>query len=179
MRCFLAIDLPVEIKKELRKVQEQLRKSSINAKFVEPENLHLTLKFFGEVTDFQVNQIKEALKKIRFEKFQAKLGSVGFFSPDFVRVLWVSLEPCEKFFELHKKIEGFLNILKIRKEEREFKSHVTLARIKSLNKEEFFKKIKEIKVRSLEFPVDSFCLKKSILTEKGPIYENLVRFELT
>lgn len=176
MRAFIAIDFPDEIKKELIKVQEQFR-DIIKAKFVEPENFHLTLKFLGELSDYQVNQVKNVLKKIKFKKFQATLGSCGFFSTSFIRVLWVALEPRDKFFELHKKIEEVLSELKIKKEEK-FESHVTLARIKSVKKEEFLKKIREVKVKPLSFEVVNFSLKKSTLTQKGPIYEDILKFDL-
>ncbi|MEM2089521.1 MAG: RNA 2',3'-cyclic phosphodiesterase [Candidatus Pacearchaeota archaeon] len=177
MRTFIAIDLPGNVKDELVKVQEQF-KSIVRAKFVEKENFHLTLKFLGELSDYQVNQVKEALRKIKFEKFQATLGSCGFFSPSFIRVLWVALEPRDKFFELHKKIEEALSSLNLKKENGKFESHVTLARIKSIEKEKFLRKIKEVEVKPLVFDVKAFSLKKSTLTEKGPIYEDILKFGL-
>ncbi len=60
MRCFLAIELPEEVREELVRIQKQLPEAKF--KLVEPENLHLTLKFLGELSDFQVNKVKYTLK---------------------------------------------------------------------------------------------------------------------
>jgi 2'-5' RNA ligase len=175
MRCFLAIELPEEIKKELVKVQEEFG-SLINAKFVEKENLHLTLKFFPDVDAKDFNDVKKSLKEIKFEKFSSNLGKIGFFPDEkFIRVLWVSLES-EKFKELYQEINS--KLINFNEEDR-FESHVTLARIKEIkDKSTFLEKIKEIEIKPIEFTVNSFVLKKSTLTEKGPIYEDIEKFEL-
>lgn len=176
MRCFIAIDLPDEIKNELKRIQNLLSNASM--KLVEPDNLHLTLAFLGEVTDFEVNQIKETLKQIRQEKFIAHLGNIGVFpSESFIRVAWVALEPAEKFKELNKKI--ILAIKQTLKVDERFESHVTLARVKFIqDKKKFIEKLEKIQVKHLEFKVDSFALKKSTLTRTGPVYEDIVKFSL-
>jgi len=177
MRCFLAIELANEAKEELLRIQKILPEAKM--KFVEPENLHLTLKFLGELEDFQVNKIKAALEKINFKKFQARLGSVGVFPlPTFVRVVWVSLEPAEKVKELHKQIDSALEKEKFRAD-RAFESHITLTRVKFIkDKEEFSKKLKELRIKPLEFTVEKFVLMKSTLTEQGPIYEKIREYTL-
>lgn len=176
MRCFIAIDLPDEIKNELTRIQKLL--PDANMKLVESNNLHLTLAFLGEVTDFEVNQIKEALKQIRQEKFIAHLGKIGVFpSESFIRVAWISLEPAEKFKELNNKT--VLAIKQILKIDERFESHVTFSRVKNVrDKQEFINKLKKIQVKQLEFEVSSFLLKKSILRREGPIYEDIIKFNL-
>lgn len=176
MRCFIAIDLPDEIKNELTRIQKLLPDASM--KLVEPSNLHLTLAFLGEVTDFEANKIKEALKQIRQEKFIAHLGKIGVFpSESFIRVAWTSLEPVEKFNELNKKI--ILAIKQTLKIDERFESHVTLARVKNLtDKQEFIGKLKKIQAKQLEFEISSFVLKKSTLTGEGPVYEDIIKFDL-
>jgi 2'-5' RNA ligase len=180
MRCFLAIELPEEAKKELSRIQKEIAGSNVKMKLVEKENLHLTLKFFGEVSDYQVNKIKELLKQVRFEKFQANLGISGVFpSSSFIRVVWVSLEPSEKVKELHGKIDEMLEKEKFRKD-KVFESHVTLARVKFVkDKQQIMNKLKEIKVKPMKFQISSFVLKKSTLTEKGPVYGDVAKFDLT
>lgn len=177
MRCFLAIKLPEEIKNEILKIQKQLPEAKL--KLVEPQNLHLTLKFLGNINDFQLNKIKEALKKIKFEKFRASLGDIGVFpSYDFIRVVWVGMEPSEKIKQLHEKIDFVIEKENF-KQDKNFESHITLARIKFIkNKEEFIKKLKEIKVKPIEFLVEKFSLEKSTLTREGPIYETIKEFFL-
>ncbi len=174
MRCFLAIELNEEVKNELIKIQEEI-KPFLDAKFVELGNLHLTLKFFGEVDEKDFREIQEALKEIKFPKFSVSLGKIGFFpNENLAKVLWISLES-EEILELSGKIDTSL----INFKDKDFESHVTLARIKNIsNKEEFLKKIKDFKIKPISFNVRDFVLKKSTLTAKGPIYEDVERFEL-
>jgi len=184
MRCFIAIDLNIKV--ELKRIQEHLQndnRNMIKANFVNPEILHLTLRFLGELDDFKVNKtkdiVREALKNARIQKFNARLNSLGVFpSEHFIRVVWASLEPNEKFLEIHNIIDNELEKLKIKKDER-FESHVTLARVKWLkDKKDFIEKLKKIKVEPVEFVVDSIKLKKSTLTKQGPIYEDIYEFKL-
>lgn len=178
MRCFLAIDLPSNVKEELSKIQKQLPKADM--KIVEKENIHLTLKFLGEINDFQVNKIKEVLKKVKADKFNASLGKVGVFpSENFIRVVWVAMGPYLKVKELHDKIDVLLEKEKFRKDNHQFESHITLARVKFIkNKEEFVKKLREIKINPFDFEVKGFYLKKSELTNQGPVYEDIIEFDL-
>jgi len=174
MRCFLSIELSNETINELVRIQKELG-PFLNAKFVEPENLHLALKFFGEVDEKDVKDIVKNLREIKFPKFSVFLGKMGFFPNEaLMRVLWVGLES-EKVHELYNQIEDNLVAFK----DSGFESHVTLARIKSIkNKGEFLKKIQEINIKPLPFEIKDFVLKKSTLTEKGPIYEDVERFNL-
>lgn len=173
MRCFLAIELPEGIKKELSRIQKEIPEFKGN--LVSKENMHLTLKFFGEIDDKKLNEIKKELSEIKFNSFKANLGKIGSFpSESFIRVLWVSLEPADKVKELNAEINKILE-----SHDREFESHITLARIKFIKeKEAFIKKIKGIKFKTRDFEIKSFVLKKSTLTEKGPIYETIKEFRL-
>ena len=182
MRCFIAIDLDKKAKEELSKVQEEIErenKDKMKANFVNPDILHLTLRFLGEIDDARVNRIKEILKQLKIEKFNARLNGLGVFpSSNFIRVVWVGLEPKQKFIEIHNMIDTELEKLKMKRDER-FESHVTLARIKWLqDKRKFLEKLKKIKVNPIEFCVDSIKLKKSTLTKEGPIYEDIFCLQL-
>jgi 2'-5' RNA ligase len=176
MRVFIAGELSAEARKELERIIKEIRqKDLIKAKFIEPENLHLTLKFLGEISDFKLNHVRETLKHLRFGKIKAKLGKLGVFSPSYVKILWVGLEPEEKFKELAGKINKLLG----EEEKRRFSSHVTLARVKSVkNRKMFLESLKEIKVEPVEFLVDKIKLKKSTLTKKGPLYEDILKVNL-
>lgn len=176
MRCFIAIDISDEAREEIRKLQKNLAEPKM--KLVEPQNLHMTMEFLGELTDFQVNQCKELLKNIKFQKFTAHLGSTGVFpSEAYIKVAWVSLEPEGIIKEIHERIHSSLKSI-INLDER-FESHITLARIKFVkDKKQFIEKFKNQKFRQVEFLVNSFVLKKSTLTEKGPIYGDIARFDL-
>ncbi len=138
-----------------------------------PENLHLTLKFFGEIYDNRINEIKEKLKNFKFEKIKCHLEKIGFFPSDsYVRVIWISLEPQEKIRELAKQINESLDSKNMK-----FESHITLARVKKIkNKKEFLERLKKVKIEQIEMIIDSFSLKKSTLTKEGPVYETIKKF---
>ena len=89
MRCFIAIDLPSEIKEELKKIQLQIaNRSGSNLKASYPKDFHITLRFLGEINNTEY--VKEQLKKVKFSEIKASLGETGYFqNRKFVRVLWI------------------------------------------------------------------------------------------
>jgi 2'-5' RNA ligase len=174
MRAFIAVDLPEEVKEELLRVQQELPGAGIRA--VRKNQMHLTMKFLGEITPAKADVVKAALRKIRFKPFKTCLVGVRVFpSENYVRVVWVGLEPEEEITALQKKIDCALekDFLKDKK----FKAHLTLARVKFVDdKKNFVEKIKKIAVKRVCFWVKDFRLKKSTLTRTGPIYEDLEVF---
>ena len=169
MRTFIAIDIPERIKKEIVKIQEQLPK--FNGKKTEPKNLHLTLKFLGEVDEKNLKEIRKRLKKIKLESFETEIKDIGMFSE---RIVWLKITNCN---ELQKEVDEKLSDL-FEKEER-FMGHLTIARIKNLeNRKEFLEKMKKIKIPEMRFIVERFNLKKSKLLRKEPVYENIEVYNL-
>jgi 2'-5' RNA ligase len=182
-RCFIAVDLDQKVKDELKKIQQELEacnRGKIKANFVNPDILHLTLLFLGEIDDARVNKVKEVLKTMKIEKVDARLNGLGIFpSQDFIRVIWVGLQPNEKFLQIHETIKAQLERENIKVKQEKFESHVTLARIKWLkDKNEFLNCLKKIEVQPLNFTVDTIKLKKSTLTREGPIYEDIFSLQL-
>lgn len=172
MRTFIAIDIPEEIKEEIIKLQEQL--PEFKGKFTERENLHLTLKFLGEVDEEKIEKIKSGLRGIKSKKFEVEIDSIGFFSEKFIRIIWLHITNCEK---LQKEIDNSLGGL-FEKEKR-FMSHLTIVRVKTVrDKKNFINALNKIKIPSIKFKVSSFELKKSILTEEGPVYETVESYTL-
>lgn len=173
MRCFIAIDLPQKAKEKLAEIIEKLPKEISRFKTVEKENLHLTLKFLGEINDYKVNWVIQQLKNLNIKKFKIYTAGIGFFpNENFIRVLWIGLEPQELIKKIHKKIDNALE--KYFKKDKQFESHITLARIKSVkNREKFIEEVKKIKVPKIEFEVSEIKLKRSVLTKEGPIYSDL------
>lgn len=172
MRCFIAIDLPGQIRDEIERIQKQL--PEFQGKITERENLHLTLKFLGEIPDEKVKEVKNILKKLKFKKFKAKIGTVGLFSESFIRILWIQLENCD---ELQKEIDESLKDLF--KKEKRFMSHITIARVKSVrDKKIFLNSFKKLKTRPSEFEVGEIHFKESKLTPTGPIYNDFLKKKL-
>ena len=172
MRAFISIDIPKNIQKEIKKIQEQL--PEFKGKFTEAENLHLTLKFLGEIDEEKIKKVKEKLSKVFFNKFNAEINSIGVFSENYVRIIWLKINNCDK---LQKEIDSVLEDL-FKKEER-FMGHLTIARVKNLkDKKVFLEKLRKIKIPSLVFQVEEFNLKKSILTKQKAFYEILETYRL-
>lgn len=190
MRCFIAIDLPQEIKKELEKTEREIQKIADEAgaklKIVKPENLHITLKFLGELPEEKVNKIKEVMKKVFEEEiklkppkpFKVKLNSIGTFpSLDYIKAVWVDVLPKEQIIEIEKKIDRTLEGIGF-KENKNFEIHITLTRVKFIkNKKRFLEGLKKITIEPIEFEIRNFSLKKSTLTKEGPIYEDIFKFD--
>jgi 2'-5' RNA ligase len=177
MRVFIAVELGNECINEIAKIQKLLRKKVLfYGKFTESMNLHLTLKFLGEIDDKKVEEIKKKLSEIKINEFEVELGEVGVFSPDFVKIIWIKLNGSE-IFRLQKTVDDALKGL-FKPEER-FMSHVTIARVKKVgDKKGLIEYLRSIKPRKIKFKVDNFILKKSELLPEGPIYEDLSVFKL-
>lgn len=169
MRLFIAIDFN-NLKDYFQELQNQLPK---NAKVSLTRTFHLTLKFLGEVQPNIVEDIAKSLRYVNFEPFTVFLGSIGIFpSENYIRVVWVGLKPEEKILELQKNIDEYLK--EYFKKEKDFKAHITLARVKyPEDKKSFVEQLKKIEVESKKFEIKDFRLIKSTLTPKMPIYEDL------
>ena len=172
MRIFISIDMPEEVKREIKQIQDKLL--DFQGKKTEQENLHLTLKFLGEVDEKKIENVKRRLKEIKFNQLETEIDSIGVFSEKFVKIIWLHLTNCE---ESQKKIDEAL--FGMFEKEKRFMSHLTIARVKKLdNKKKFLEDLRKIKIPEIKFVVDNFRLKKSILEEKGPVYETLEEYEL-
>ncbi|MBA7684050.1 RNA 2',3'-cyclic phosphodiesterase [subsurface metagenome] len=172
MRAFISISIPKNIRKEIRKIQENL--PEFFGKKIELENLHLTLKFLGDIGENKLEGVKEKLREIKFNQFKTEIDSIGVFSEKFIRIVWLHLTNCN---DLQKEIDERLEDL-FEKENR-FMSHLTIARVKNVgNRGEFLENLRKIKIPKIKFVVGDFKLKKSVLTENGPIYETLKFFNL-
>jgi len=172
MRTFISLELPEEIRKEIIQIQKKIPEFS--GRKTEPENLHLTLKFLGEISEQEVEKIKARLREIKLKKFQAEISELGVFNPNFVKIIWLKINGCD---ELQKIIDNKLENL-FPKEKR-FMSHLTIARVKKINdKDKFISKLKNIKTKNIKFNISNFFLKKSTLTSEKPVYEIIEEFNL-
>lgn len=191
MRLFIALDLPKSLKELLFLLCEQ-KKVIEGVNIVSKENLHITLKFLGEVSELLIPDISDKLREIAkdFDPFVLKITHTGVFpNLNFPRVVWIGIENEVNIKQLASAIEESLESLGFKREEKEFKSHITLARVKEPRSGRYFmdlvsKRFKELSIyhkdfkNSLSFEVKEFVLMKSTLTPKGSIYDVLQRFPL-
>lgn len=171
VRLFIAIDLPDAAKQQLAQIQRQLEGSLL--RFVDPAILHLTLKFLGEVLPEKLPDLKNALAQIEYRSFRAQLKGLGAF-PNLrnPRVIWVGFHS-PAIYELHRLLEQKLIPLGF-EPDRDFHPHVTLARAKG-HESKLLRKLLELEEIDLGWvDVDEIKLKRSTLTSKGPIYEDLL-----
>ena len=173
-RAFIAIEFSDEVIKEVARVQELLGKVKFTGKMTELENLHLTLKFLGEIDDAALEKVKKALSGIKFPAMKLKLGDIGTFTKRGNPVLvWVKVEG-RAIYELQAKIDAVLKEVGFKTEER-FMSHLTIARIKYvMDKRGFYGHVNSIHVKPIVFDVGKFTLKSSELRDVGPVYRDLL-----
>lgn len=164
-RLFVAIDPPADIREQLAALCCGLP----DARWVQPEQLHLTLCFIGEVDGTTFLDICEALAEIQTSAFALRLRGVGFFPPrGLPRVVWSGIDPCEPLMVLQRKISTRLFQLGVELENRKFSPHITLARLQQTPAS---KVGKYLAINGLfasdPFAVDRFVLYSSILGKKG------------
>lgn len=134
MRAFIAIDLDEAIKSELSALVRRAARSRAEVRWVKLQGMHLTLKFLGEVSaDSDVARLEKALRAAvqGTERFELTLYGTGAF-PDLhkPRVLWVGVKPCPALDFLQGRVESFLEQEGFPRDERPFKPHLTLGRVK-------------------------------------------------
>lgn len=179
MRLFIALPLPREIEESLGKIIFVLKqKGGGRIKWVAPKNIHLTVKFLGETSEEKLEGIKNAIEQIskKYKVAECAVDKVGAF-PDLVRprVIWAGLSgDIETLQAIVDDIEEGMAALGFPREEKRFKPHLTLGRVKeNYGLGELVSYIKGYTMAPEHFRMETLVLFKSTLTPKGPIYERL------
>lgn len=176
MRLFVAVDLPDNVKKQVENLCSGLR----GVRWVKPEQMHLTMRFIGEVNNEQYQRIKTALGQIQFSPFELGLHGVGQFSlKKTPRVIWVGLTESPALADLARQVEKTVVALGFPPEDKPFSPHITLARIKlppSINDLEHFYS-KNAAFQTETFSINEFILYSSTLTPAGSIYKKEAVYE--
>jgi 2'-5' RNA ligase len=171
-RCFIAIELPQLLRKKLARVAAPLPHDAVN--FVDERNMHITLKFLGEVSQDKLAAVKQRLEQIKAKPFTVKVRGAGVFpNEDYVRVVWVGCQG-DRLTALAKKINEALSPLF---KPEEFAAHITVARVKrKIPIRDFLASRKDQELG--EFKVERFLLMVSKLTPAGPEYSVLAEYKL-
>lgn len=189
MRTFIAIELSDEIRDVLAKAQAHLKYAGADVKWVEPHNIHLTLKFLGEIDERKCDEVKSILDSIASQThpFEISIKDIGAFPKiEYPRVIWIGLDKgASEAAELAKETDERLSKIGFQKENRSFAAHLTIGRVRSPKNREALKE----KVQSCQLSLSAEALAKaeaispqlaksvilfqSTLTPSGPIYTKL------
>jgi RNA 2',3'-cyclic 3'-phosphodiesterase len=133
VRLFVALEIPSTVRQNIATLLASMRAITKEPRWVRAENLHVTLKFLGEVAEIRLDAVRHALVEIRSEKAVAlEFRGLGFFPNEkHPRVLWVSMEASPNLKTLAADIEGAMEELGFPREKKEFSPHLTLARLES------------------------------------------------
>ena len=187
MRVFISIDIDEEIKKALSYLQQQLQNGAdikkSDVKWVNPENIHLTLKFLGEIKEEKVVEVCNIVRDVasRHRNFELDIESVGCFGGRSARVLWVGAgEGNDNLLQLQKDLDEQLALAGWPQDTREFTGHLTLCRIRNSKAGIKLAQMAE-DYRDFKLGVvlaDSVLVYQSQLRPTGPIYIRLGNYKL-
>ena len=182
VRAFLAIELDDDLKPKINKLIKEFRQTDAKIKYVELVNLHLTLKFFGDIDTNGLKLLEDRIAGVvsEFKPFNVKIKGCGAFpNNNHIKVIWVGIDEDSIIKELHDKLDEEFVRLGFDKDKK-FSTHLTIGRMKAAKNKNKVKSIieefEEVEIGEME--VSKISLKKSTLTPSGPIYDDLKVFEL-
>jgi 2'-5' RNA ligase len=183
IRSFIAVELPREIKLMLARIQDELKSGGrAPVKWVDPDIIHLTLKFLGNIPVDTIDNLTAAIREAcrGVPPFRVEVGGLGVFpNPRRVQVVWVGLAgDIENLAQLQKRIDSALVPLGFTPESRPFTPHLTLARVRDraapAQKQELGRIVAAARFEDVEsLRVDAVHLMKSQLTPEGPVYDRI------
>jgi 2'-5' RNA ligase len=182
MRAFMAVEVNKGLVDEILKIQKMLAEANALVKFVEPENLHFTFKFLGDITpekaEYIVNMAEEKVKD--YSPFDITIKGTGVFpNMGYIRVIWLGVEEPDAFSQMQEDFDQEFVKMGFNKE-RSYIPHLTVGRVKGVQNKELLisvvKELEDIEVGSMK--VNRLILKESDLTPVGPIYTDLMEIRL-
>jgi 2'-5' RNA ligase len=175
LRLFVGIGFPPELR-----LRVSLLCSGVQgARWVDPGNFHLTLRFIGEIGGDVAADIDEGLARLRARRFTLQLAGTGIFGGDKPRSLWVGVERGAELVALRDKVEQTLIRVGLMPEPRKFSPHVTLARLHNPALDELGGFLAaHAQFRADPLPVEGFSLIASLQTKGGAVYEDQAEYRL-
>lgn len=175
MRLFIAVNLAEELKDYLHEQQERMKEFCQGGNFSRRENLHLTVKFLGEVDQKRLPSIQvamdEAVKSMK--PFYLELNRWGYFSRGPKKIIWVGLKgEMDQFENLFYQVEDAMAAIGFPKEARKLKAHITMAREAVLN-EPWKDVVQSLPIENRKIPVDCITLMESTRINKVLVYKPL------
>ncbi len=176
MRLFVALPLPVDVRAQLSTVQSGL----LGGRWIDPQNMHLTLSFMGDTLEPDAHDLSLALSEIHAPAVDLSLSGIGHFDRrGNVHSVWARVGKCDGLAHLQAKIESVAVRSGWTAEQRKFTPHVTLARLKDMPLERIGPWLETADVLNVPpFPVKEFALFQSQLGHGPAKYTELVSFSL-
>jgi 2'-5' RNA ligase len=180
LRTFIAVDFPIEIKEKIIEItayfQSKLPPAQI--KWVEPDHMHLTLKFMGETPHDKLVQIKQSIHQVIsvFPSFEIEIKALGMYpNNQRHRVIWLGINAENHLILLHNQLDQALKGEGIKSDRRPFSPHLTIGRVRRNADQESIiqigKILSQFKIASLgSIKIDEILYYQSVLTPQGPIY---------
>ncbi len=183
MRCFIAIDIPENIKDAIAGFIEKYGLNLKGIRWIPAENVHLTLKFLGDIKEDLIPEIQKRLALIctRIDVFNINIRGAGAFpNLKYPNVLWIGIDESEGLRRLYEDIEESMSDLGFEKEDRKFSPHLTIGRVKDRKGiEPVIKRLytfKDTFFGSIE--VKEVLLMRSVLKPSGAEYSKIAGFKL-
>lgn len=182
VRSFIAIELPAEVKQKMGELEASIRKQrEFNVKWVDPESIHLTLKFLGNVSSGMVTQLTDTMTAaaVGTAPFRLEVTGTGVFpNPQRVRVVWVGVKgDVDVLTALQQRLDKGLAGLGFAPENREFSPHLTIGRVRDeagpAERQALGKLIAATGFAGGAFTVAGYSLMRSVLTRQGAVYSQL------
>jgi 2'-5' RNA ligase len=149
LRCFISVELPEELKKNIYVHVEKLKAAGADVKWVRPENLHLTLKFLGDTQEELLKDINERLISLAAAhgSFFLHISGAGTFpNIKYPRIIWLGVHDSEQIIKLQHDIDKSMAGLGFEKDDKQFTPHLTIGRVKSMrNKDALIKELTILK----------------------------------
>jgi 2'-5' RNA ligase len=182
IRCFIAIDVPEEIKGDLAKLQDSLRRLGASISWTRTEGIHLTLKFLGNVESDVIPKISVSLEEAssKVMPFSVAVEGVGCFpNARRPRVLWVGLDGGEPLQTIHEAVEAATEPMGFQREHRKFHPHLTLGRVRQPNGiDRVVREMERLGFARHEFTSTEIRLMRSELHPTGAVYSELYSAKL-
>ncbi|PKL83132.1 MAG: RNA 2',3'-cyclic phosphodiesterase [Ignavibacteriae bacterium HGW-Ignavibacteriae-3] len=181
IRAFIALDVPEKSIADILKIRDEVAGSSVSVKWEPKEKLHLTLKFLGDIDSELIGNYSRTLENIlkEYEPFELSFSEFGLFRRgQELKILWLGLKENTSLSSLVGDIENQFIEFGFPKEERKFKSHITLLRFRGYEDSKKIVSLTEVKLPELKFKSDSVTLYESRLMPGGSVYRSLKKLYL-
>lgn len=178
MRAFVALELPKQLRDRLGEATRALSTGGAKVRWVHQDQMHLTLRFLGDIDEAQAERMKQAVRDaaaLQPEAIRLGVGGLGAFpnrrNP---RVIWVGISENDALKRVQASLDRAAVEIGVAPEDREWTPHLTLGRVKFVERRSpLLKRLKSVRVETFFYLTDTITLYESTLTPEGPVYRPL------